>query len=94
MQEEHFCKVLNRTVPDTPAAIAESHIEIHISHAYITKKDFKDVIKATASGKSAGVDAISAEVLKVDLETAALRRYSGVSGTKNVYQTTGRKESL
>ena len=69
--EEHFCEVLNRPVPETPAVIAEPDAELDISDTYITKEEIKKAIKETASGKSAGVDAISAEVLKVDLETAA-----------------------
>ena len=51
--------------------IEENNEELDISDAYITKEEIKGAIKETASGKSAGIDAITAEVLKVDLETAA-----------------------
>ena len=69
--EEHFCEVLNRPVPETTAVIEDNAEELDISVAYITKDEIKLAIKETASGKSAGIDAITAEVLKVDLETAA-----------------------
>ena len=69
--EEHFCEVLNRPVPEAPAVIGDNNEELDISDAYITKEEIKRAIKETASGKAAGIDAITAEVLKVDLETAA-----------------------
>ena len=69
--EEHFCEVLNRPVPEMPAVIDDNNEELDIDDSYITKEEIKRAIKETASGKSAGVDAITAEVLKVDLETAA-----------------------
>ena len=69
--EEHFCEILNRPVPETAAVIEDSNEVLEISDAYITKEEIKRAIKETASGKSAGIDAVTAEVLKVDLETAA-----------------------
>lgn len=68
--EEHFCEVLNRPVPETPADIEDSGEELDISDAYIAKEEIRQAIKETASGKSAGVCDTTAEVLKVDLETA------------------------
>ena len=96
--EEHFCEVLNRPVPETPADIAEPEAELDISDTYITKEEIKKAIKETASGKSTGVDAISAEVLKVDLETAAstLEEIFRCVWDKETipFQMIGRKESL
>ena len=37
--EEHFCEVLNRPVPETPAVIAEPDAELNISDTYITKEE-------------------------------------------------------
>ena len=62
--EEHFCEVLNRV-------IEYNNEVLEISDVYITKEEIKRAIKETASGKSVGIGAVTAEVLKVDLETAA-----------------------
>lgn len=69
--EEHFCEVLNQPVPEAPAEVEDSNEQLEISDAYISKEEIKRAIKETASGKAAGIDAITAEVLKVDLDTAA-----------------------
>ena len=69
--EEHFREVLNQPAPEAPAVIEDNNEVLDISDAYITKEEIKRAIKETASGKSAGIDAITAEMLKVDLETAA-----------------------
>ena len=70
--EEHFREILNRPDPVTPAVIEEEDgIEFDVNTGYITKEEIISAIKEAANGKSAGIDAITAEVLKVDLETAA-----------------------
>ena len=69
--QEHFNEVLNRPAPETAATVAERDHDLDIYEGYITKEEIKKAIKETASGKSAGIDAITTDVLKVDIETAA-----------------------
>ncbi|XP_063434910.1 uncharacterized protein LOC134715874 [Mytilus trossulus] len=70
---EHFREVLNREPPDKPAQFdnTEDKIEIDISEEKIELGEIKKALCKLKNSKSAGVDNISAELLKADVETTA-----------------------
>ena len=70
--KEHFCEILNRDNPRTAAEINVDEEEwLGIEDGYITVEEVKNAIKETTSGRAAGIDAITAELLKADSRVAA-----------------------
>jgi len=71
--KEHFHEVLNRPEPENPAEInmeQEGVHELEIDVTPPTKDEIRCTIKTIKNGKAPGIDNITAELLKADIETA------------------------
>jgi len=70
--QEHFDNVLNRPDPVASAVVADRQPnEIDVSDECITRREIKQALKNMKNGKAAGMDSITAELLKADIETTA-----------------------
>ena len=70
--QEHFNNVLNRPEPVAPAVVDDRQPnEIDVSDECITRQEIKQVLKNMKNGKAAGMDSITSELLKADIETTA-----------------------
>ncbi|KAL9976159.1 hypothetical protein ACROYT_G013418 [Oculina patagonica] len=70
--QEHFNSVLNRPDPVAPAVVDDRQPnEIDVSDECITRQELKQALKNMKNGKAAGMDSITAELLKADIETTA-----------------------
>ena len=66
----HFAKVLDRPVPTGQADIThETPTTEEIKIGYITKEEIRKAVRDINSGKAAGMDSITVEMLKVDVVT-------------------------
>ena len=71
--KEHFQEVLNRPEPAHPAEIdtdLEEAQKLEIDTAAPTKEEIRHVLKGMKNGKSPGIDNITGELLRADMETA------------------------
>jgi len=69
---EHFDNVLNRPDPIAPAIVDDRQPnEIDVSDECITRQEIKPALKNMKNGKAAGMDSITTEFLKADIETTA-----------------------
>jgi hypothetical protein len=71
--KEHFQEVLNRPEPSIPAEIDMDMDETHnldIDITPPTKQEVKHILKCLKNGKSPGIDYITTELLKADIDTA------------------------
>ena len=67
--KEHFQEVLNRETPEDPPQDDEGEREeLNISVEKPNIQEVKDALKALKNGKAAGIDQITAEMLKADYE--------------------------
>ncbi|XP_072025117.1 uncharacterized protein [Amphiura filiformis] len=69
---EHFEEVLNRPLPNNPVSeeLNEHETVIEdISDQHISKAEIRAAIRKMKNGKSGGKDEITAELLKVDIDT-------------------------
>lgn len=71
--KEHFNEVLNRPEPLMPADIPEETLfeVLNLSEEPLSKEEIISTLKDLKSGKAAGYDAITPEVLKADESTTA-----------------------
>ena len=70
--QEHFNNVLNRPEPVAPAVVYDRQPnEIDVSDECITRQEIKQALKNMKNGKAAGMDSITTELLKADIETTA-----------------------
>ncbi len=69
---EHFDNVLKRPDPEAPAVVDDRQPnEIDVSDECITRQEIKQALKNMKNGKSAGMDSITTELLKADIEITA-----------------------
>ena len=69
--KEHCCEVLNRPDPSEPAEIDNNQIEeLDIDVTPPTKEEIRLALRNIKNRKAPGIDNISAELLKADLETS------------------------
>jgi hypothetical protein len=69
--KEHFCEVLNRPDPSEPAEIDNNQIEeLDIDVTPPIKEEIRWALRNMKNRKAPGIDNISAELLKADLETS------------------------
>ena len=70
--QEHFDNVLNRPDPVAPAVVDDRQPnEIDVRDECITRQEIKQALKNMKNGKAAGMDTITTELLKADIETTA-----------------------
>ena len=70
--QEHFDNVLNRPEPVAPAVVDDrTPNEIDVSDECITRQEIKQALKNMKNGKAAGMDSITTELLKADMDTTA-----------------------
>ena len=67
---EHFKSVLNQPCPLNTVTPPPASKDLEISVGTPTVKEVKDAIRSLKNGKATGIDAIHAEMLKVDLPTS------------------------
>ena len=68
--QEHFMEVLNRPDPETVAEVLDdSDISEQIEERPVTKLEIKNAIKDMKNGKAAGIDNITVEMMKADIDT-------------------------
>ena len=68
--QEHYMKVLNRPDPETVVEVLDdSDINKEIEEGPITKLEIKNAIKDMKDGKAAGIDNITVEMMKADIDT-------------------------
>ena len=66
---DHFTEVLNRPAPTDGAIIRQdTPINEVIDTGYITKEEIRRAIGNMKNGKAAGIDSITVEMLKVDVD--------------------------
>ena len=69
--QEHFMEVLNRPDPETVAEVVDdSDNNKEIEQGPVTKLEIKNAIKDMKNGKAAGIDKITVEMMKADIDTA------------------------
>ena len=69
--KEHFCEGLNRPNPSEPAEIDNNQIEeLDIDVTPPTKEEIRWALRNMKNRKADGIDNISADILKADLETS------------------------
>jgi hypothetical protein len=69
--KEHFCEGLNRPNPSEPAEIDNNQIEeLDIDVTPPTKEEIRWALRNMKNRKADGIDNISADSLKADLETS------------------------
>ena len=70
--QEHFDNVLNRPEPVAPAVVDDRQPnEIDVSDECITRQEIKQALKNTKNGKATGMNSITTELLKADMEITA-----------------------
>ena len=63
-------EVLNRPDPETVAEVVDdSDINEEIEEGPVTKLEIKNAIKDMKNGKAAGIDNITVEIMKADIDT-------------------------
>ena len=68
--QEHFMEVLNRPDPETVAKVVDdSDINKEIEEGPVTKLEIRNAIKDMKNGKVAGIDNITEEMMKADIDT-------------------------
>lgn len=68
--QEHFMEVPNRPDPETVAeVVGNSDINEEIEEGPVTKLEIKNAIKDMKNGKAAGIDNITVEMMKADIDT-------------------------
>jgi hypothetical protein len=83
--EEHFSEVLNREPPSRPVRIERGTPNEEINIDNITEEEIKWAIKRLKNKKAPGIDNISSEMLKADMETSVKR-------LKKIYDKIWREE--
>ena len=68
---EHFCTVLNRPDPETPAVVEDSNTTIEMKKGPITCKEIEEAIMETKGNRAPGDDRITSDMLKADPEMSA-----------------------
>ena len=69
--EEHFREVLNRPEPEVTANIEKSNTFLDIDVSPPSELEVRASIRNLKNGKACGIDGISAEMLKADLDTSS-----------------------
>jgi len=70
--QEHFDNVQNWPDPVAPTVVDDRQPnEIDVSDECITRQEIKQALKNMKNGKAAGMDSITTELLKADIETTA-----------------------
>ena len=86
--KEHFEEVLNRETPeDPPQDDGEEREELDISEEVPNIQEVKSAIRTLRNGKAAGIDQITAEMLKADVEQTSLE-------LTNTFQLIWEKETV
>ena len=67
--QEHFMEVLNRPDPETAAEVVDDSVKKEELEGPVTKLEIKHVIKDMKNGKVAGIDNITVEMMKADIDT-------------------------
>ena len=72
--KEHFEEILNRPIPDNPVTnedviVTDETALDNISSEHISKAEIRAAIRKLKNGKAGGKDEITAELLKVDIDT-------------------------
>ena len=71
--KEHFSEVLNRPEPSEPADVENTDIvELDIDDSPPTYEEVRTVLRELKNGKAPGVDNITAELLRADIETTTV----------------------
>lgn len=65
--EDHFCKLLNRPMPENRPDILPARIDLPLNVEPPTKEEITTAIKQTKTAKAAGPDGIPPEALKCDV---------------------------
>lgn len=68
--QENFIEVLNRPDPETVAEVVDDRvINEETEEGPVTKLEIKNAIKDVKNGKVAGIDKITVEMMKADIDT-------------------------
>ena len=68
--KEHFAEVLNRSNPEQVAdVISDMEVKEEIPSGPITKIEIRSAILSMSAGKAPGIDGITVELLKADINT-------------------------
>jgi hypothetical protein len=79
--KEHFNEVLNRPEPTYPAVNFDNNQEVlDIEMGTPFKDEIRMVLRNMKCGKAPGVDNITAELLKADIETSVDKIYKIING--------------
>ena len=83
--KEHFEEILNKDIPTNPLEITEENYpEIEtININPITKDEVNCAIRKLQNGKAGGVDMITPELLKSDIQTSTNKLHSIISDIWN-----------
>ena len=69
--KEHFEEVLNRPQPTNPLEVDEERdTDVNIDTGQIQREEIMKAMKKLKNGKSGGIDGITAEIMKADMETS------------------------
>lgn len=68
--QEIFYEVLNREPPTRPARIGRGIVNEDIEDGSITREEILSALRKIKNNKSTGIDNITSEMLKADLETS------------------------
>ena len=69
MWKEHFAEVLNRPPPTRSELEREAHETLEIETGPVTEAEIRTAVQQLKNGKAGGVDGMTSELMKVDLET-------------------------
>ena len=68
--QKHFMEVLNRPDPEAVAEVVDDgDINEEIEERPVAKLEIKNAIKDMKNGKAAGIDNITVEMMKADIDT-------------------------
>ena len=67
--KEHFAEVLNRPPPTRSELESEACEPLEIETGPVTHAEIRTTIKQMKNGKAGGVDGVTTELMKADLET-------------------------